>query len=45
MAPFNNDRLPRAAHRLRINVDLVAVAIALTLAALVRFNVIHQISF
>ncbi|HEX3572155.1 MAG TPA: hypothetical protein VHU44_15155 [Acidobacteriaceae bacterium] len=45
MAPLNNDRLPRAAHRLPINVDLLAVAIALTLAALIRFNVIHQISF
>ncbi len=32
-------------HRLPINVDLVAIAIGLTLAALIRFNVIHQISF
>jgi hypothetical protein len=31
--------------RLPINVDLVAIALGLTLAALVRFNVIHQISF
>jgi hypothetical protein len=43
MAPLN-DR-PRAAQRLPINVDLLAVAIALTLAALIRFDVIHQISF
>jgi hypothetical protein len=31
--------------RLPINVDLVAIALGLTLAALIRFNVIHQISF
>ena len=43
MAPFNNKL--RAAQRLSINVDLLAVAIALTLAALIRFDVIHQISF
>jgi uncharacterized membrane protein len=29
----------------RINIDLIAVAIALTLAALIRFNVIPPISF
>ena len=29
----------------RAKVDLIAVAIALTLAALIRFNVIHSISF
>ena len=47
MAPRNNDRqaLPPAGHRLPINVDLLAVGIALTLAALIRFGVIHQISF
>lgn len=44
MAPLNNNR-PRAAHRLSINVDLVAIGIALTLAALIRFNIIHQITF
>jgi hypothetical protein len=31
--------------RLGFNVDFVAIAIALTLAALIRFNVIHSISF
>ena len=47
MAPINNNRpaLPPAAHRLPINVDLLAVGIALGLAALIRFGVIHQISF
>ena len=30
---------------LPINVDVVAIALGLTLAALIRFNVIHQISF
>jgi hypothetical protein len=47
MAPLNNDQPAhhRGAHRLPINVDLIAVGIALTLAALIRFNVIHQISF
>jgi hypothetical protein len=47
MAPINNN-LPEqraAAHRLPINVDLLAVGIALTLAALIRFGVIHQINF
>ena len=29
----------------RINVDLIAVAIALTLAALIRFNIIPAVSF
>jgi hypothetical protein len=32
-------------HRLPINVDLVAITLGLALAALVRFNLIHQISF
>jgi hypothetical protein len=47
MAPLHNNRPahPLAAHRLPINVDLLAIGIALTLAALIRFNVIHQISF
>jgi hypothetical protein len=29
----------------RINIDLIAVAIALALAALIRFNIIPSISF
>jgi hypothetical protein len=29
----------------RVNIDLIAVAIALTLAALIRFNVLPAISF
>jgi hypothetical protein len=29
----------------RVNIDLVAVVIALTLAALIRFNVLPAISF
>lgn len=47
MAPLNNNRPthPKGAHRLPVNVDLIAVGIALTLAALIRFNVIHQITF
>ena len=36
---------PPASHRLPINVDLVAVSIALALAALIRYGVIHQINF
>jgi hypothetical protein len=31
--------------RLGFNVDLVAVVIALTFAALIRLNIIHSISF
>jgi hypothetical protein len=34
-----------SAHRLPFNVDLLAVGIALTLAALIRFGLIHQITF
>jgi len=47
MAPLNNNQPAefRGAHRLPFNVDLLAVGIALTLAALIRFNVIHYISF
>jgi hypothetical protein len=36
---------PHSSHRLPLNVDLLAVGIALTLAALIRFGVIHQINF
>jgi hypothetical protein len=37
---------PKQTHtKLPINVDFLAVAIALTLAALIRLGVIHQISF
>ncbi len=36
---------PHAATRLSINVDLIAVTIALALAALIRFNVIPSIPF
>jgi len=32
-------------HRLGFNADAVAIALALTLAALVRFNVIHHIGW
>ncbi|HEV2619525.1 MAG TPA: hypothetical protein VGU23_06245 [Acidobacteriaceae bacterium] len=32
-------------HKLPINVDLVAITLGLALAALIRFGVIHQISF
>jgi hypothetical protein len=32
-------------YRLPINVDLVAIAIGLTLAALIRFGIIHRITF
>ena len=36
---------PHHASRLPINVDLIAIAIGLTLAVLIRFGVIHQINF
>jgi hypothetical protein len=45
MAPINNQSIPPAGHRLPFNVDLIAVSIALVLAALLRFGVIHQINF
>ena len=47
MAPINTNR-PAQSHsslKLPISVDLLAVGIALALAALIRFGVIHQISF
>jgi len=36
---------PHAASRLSINVDLIAVSIALGLAVLIRFNLIPAIPF
>jgi hypothetical protein len=47
MATPNTNR-PAQSHsglRLPINVDLLAIGIALALAALIRFGVIHQINF
>ena len=35
----------RTTHKLPINVDFVAIGIALALAALIRLGVIHQITF
>ena len=35
----------RPTHKLPINVDFVAIGIALALAALIRLGVIHQITF
>ena len=32
-------------HRLTFNADAVAIVLALTLAALIRFNVIHHIGW
>jgi hypothetical protein len=40
-----NTKRPHTSHRLPINVDAIAIAIGLTLAALIRFGVIHQITF
>lgn len=36
---------PHGASRMSINVDLVAVSIALALAALIRFNIIPSVPF
>ncbi len=41
----NRTEHSRITHRLPINVDLLAVGIGLALAALIRFGIIHQISF
>jgi hypothetical protein len=38
-------RQPHHSLRLPINVDLVAIGIGLALAVLIRFGVIHQITF
>jgi hypothetical protein len=35
----------RTSHKLPVNVDLLAIGIALALAALIRFGVIHQVGF
>ena len=47
MANQNTNRpaQPHSGLRLPVNVDLLAIGIALALAALIRFGVIHQISF
>jgi hypothetical protein len=47
MATPNSNRPtePHSSHKLPINVDLLAIGIGLTLAALIRFGVIHQINF
>jgi hypothetical protein len=47
MATPNTNRTAQSHSGLNlpISVDLVAVAIGLTLAVLIRFGVIHQISF
>jgi hypothetical protein len=47
MAPLHTNRTEstHSSHRLPINVDLFAIAIGLTLAVLIRFGVIHQITF
>jgi hypothetical protein len=36
---------PLHAHKLPINVDFLAIGIALALATLIRLGVIHQITF
>jgi hypothetical protein len=47
MATPNTNRTSstHTGHRLPINVDLIAIGLGLTLAALIRFGVIHQITF
>lgn len=35
----------RTNHKLPLNVDFLAIGIALVLAALIRFGVIHQVTF
>jgi hypothetical protein len=47
MATPNSNRTEQShsGHRLPINVDLFAIGIGLTLAVLIRFGVIHQITF
>lgn len=36
---------PHSSHRLPINVDLLAIGIGLALAVLVRFGVLHHVTF
>jgi hypothetical protein len=43
--PNSNPTEKHTGLRLPINVDLLAIGIGLTLAVLIRFNVIHQIGF
>jgi hypothetical protein len=47
MATTNTDKISQShsRHKLPVNVDLVAIALGLTLAALIRFGVIHQVNF
>jgi hypothetical protein len=47
MAPLANSSklLARAEHRISFNADVVAIALALSFAALIRFNVIHHIGW
>lgn len=47
MSPIDTNRPAKSHSRLQlpVSVDLLAVGIALTLAALIRFGVIHQITF
>ncbi|MGA1980824.1 MAG: hypothetical protein ABSG84_00015 [Acidobacteriaceae bacterium] len=41
----NHPEQPRTGQRRSVNVDLLAIGIGLVLAALIRFGVIHQITF
>jgi hypothetical protein len=41
----NRHAQPHSGLRLPISVDLLAIGIGLTLAVLIRFGVIHQITF
>jgi hypothetical protein len=47
MATPETNRPAQSRHGLRlpINVDLLAIGIGLTLAVLIRFGVIHQVTF
>jgi hypothetical protein len=47
MATLNTNKISQShsRHKLPISVDMVAIALGLTLAALIRFGVIHQIGF